>query len=100
MQRLDRFAQHLCEVARNSDAQEIVLVGHSSGSFLGTEILARALELDPALGQHGPRIVLLTLGGNYPIVGYHKAAKFFRDHLRRSRPSRRSTGSTARRAKT
>jgi hypothetical protein len=26
--------------------------------------------------------VLLTLGGNYPIVGYHKAAQFFRDHLR------------------
>jgi pimeloyl-ACP methyl ester carboxylesterase len=80
--RLDRFAQHLCEVARNTEAQEIVLVGHSSGSFLGTEILARALERDPALGQHGPRIVLLTLGGNYPIVGYHKAAQFFRDHLR------------------
>jgi pimeloyl-ACP methyl ester carboxylesterase len=81
--RLDRFAQHLCEVARESDAQEIVLVGHSSGSFLGTEILARALERDPGLGRHGPRIVLLTLGGNSPIVGYHKAAQFFRDHLRR-----------------
>ena len=80
--RLDRFAQHLCDVARNSEAQEIVLVGHSSGSFLGTEILARALERDPALGQHGPRVVLLTLGGNYPIVGYHKAAQFFREHLR------------------
>ena len=26
--------------------------------------------------------MLLTLGGNTPIVGYHKAAKFFRDHLR------------------
>jgi pimeloyl-ACP methyl ester carboxylesterase len=80
--RLDRFAQHLCDVARSSQAQEIVLVGHSSGSFLGTEILARALARDPALGRHGPRIVLLTLGGNYPIVGYHKAAQFFRDHLR------------------
>ena len=81
--RLDRFAQHLCDVARNTDAQEIVLIGHSSGSFLGTEILARALARDPALGRHGPRIVLLTLGGNYPIVGYNKAAQFFRDHLRR-----------------
>jgi pimeloyl-ACP methyl ester carboxylesterase len=81
--RLDRFAEHLCAVARRTDAQEIVVVGHSSGSFLGTEILGRALERDPALGRHGPRIVLLTLGGNTPIVGYHKAAKFFRDHLRR-----------------
>jgi hypothetical protein len=81
-QRLDRFADYLCKVARDSDAEEIVLVGHSSGSFLGTEILARALKRDPALGHHGPRIVLLTLGGNYPIVGFHKAAQDFRDHLR------------------
>jgi pimeloyl-ACP methyl ester carboxylesterase len=80
--RLDRFAQYLCDVARGSDAEEIVLVGHSSGSFLGTEILARALKLDRLLGRHGPRVVLLTLGGNYPIVGFHKAASFFREHLR------------------
>ena len=50
-QRLDRFAQHVCDVARSSEAEEIVLVGHSSGSFLGTEILARALKLDPSLGK-------------------------------------------------
>jgi hypothetical protein len=81
-QRIDRFAAHLCKVARESKAEEIVLVGHSSGSFLGTEILARALKLDPAVGQHGPRIVLLTLGGNYPIIGFHKAAHYFHDHLR------------------
>jgi hypothetical protein len=81
-QRIDRFAQHLVNVARSSAAEEIVVVGHSSGSFLGTEILARALRLDPALGQHGPRIVLLTLGGNFPIVGFHAASQDFRDHLR------------------
>jgi hypothetical protein len=81
-QRLDRFAQHLVDVARAGEADEIVLVGHSSGSFLGTEIMARALLLDPSLGKHGPRVVLLTLGGNYPIVGFHKAAADFRAHLR------------------
>ncbi|MBI5260857.1 MAG: hypothetical protein HY852_03440 [Bradyrhizobium sp.] len=81
-QRIDRFAEHLAKVARTSPAQEIVVVGHSSGSFLATEIMARALKLDPELGSHGPRIVLLTLGGNYPIVGYHAAAQDFRDHLR------------------
>ena len=80
--RIDRFAQHLVKVARESDADEIVIVGHSSGSFLGTEMLARALQLDPALGRHGPRIVLLTIGGNFPIVGFHAASKDFRDHLR------------------
>ncbi len=81
-ERIDRFAAHLCKVARASGADEIVLVGHSSGSFLGTEILARALKLDPSLGKHGPRVVLLTLGGNYPIVGFHKCAQDFCDHLR------------------
>jgi hypothetical protein len=81
-ERIDRFAQYLANVARTSDAEEIVVVGHSSGSFLGTEILARALKLDPALGRHGPRIILLTIGGNFPIVGFHAASKDFRDHLR------------------
>src|SRR6201999_1861784 len=80
--RIDRFAQYLVDVAGHSDAEEIVIVGHSSGSFLGAEILARALKLDPVLGRHGPRIVLLTIGGNFPIVGFHAASQDFRDHLR------------------
>ena len=81
-QRIDRFAQYLVNVARKGDAEEIVVVGHSSGSFLGSEIVARALELDPSLGRHGPRVVLLTIGGNFPIVGFHAASQDFRDHLR------------------
>jgi hypothetical protein len=81
-QRIDRFAQYLAKVARTSHAEEIVIVGHSSGSFLGAEILARALKLDPALGRHGPRIVLLTIGGNFPIVGFHAVSQDFRDNLR------------------
>jgi len=81
-ERIDRFARYLVNVARSSDAEEIVVVGHSSGSFLGTEILARALALDPDLGRHGPRIVLLTIGGNFPIVGFHAVSQAFRDHLR------------------
>ena len=81
-ERIDRFAQHLVRVASTSRAEEIVLVGHSSGSFLGVEILARALKLDPALGRHGPRVVLLTIGANIPIVGFHAASTEFRNHLR------------------
>jgi hypothetical protein len=80
--RIDRFARHLVNVAVTSAAEEIVVVGHSSGSFLGADILARALELDPDLGRHGPRIVLLTIGGNLPIVGFHAASRDFRDRLR------------------
>jgi hypothetical protein len=81
--RIDRFAERLTRIARSSDAEEIVVVGHSSGSFLGSEILSRALKLDPTLGRHGPRIVLLTIGGNFPIVGFHAVSQRFRDDLRR-----------------
>ncbi|MDB5573645.1 MAG: hypothetical protein JWR79_802 [Tardiphaga sp.] len=79
--RIDAFARHLADVAASSDADEILLVGHSSGSFLGVEIMARALALDPKLGHHRPRVVLLTLGGNLPIVGFHEGAHDFRAHL-------------------
>jgi len=95
-QRLDRFADYLCKVVRDSEAEEIVLVGHSSGSFLGTEILARALKRDPALGRHGRRVVLLTLGGNYPIVGSTRPRRISAIICASSRSSLRSTGSTAR----
>lgn len=81
--RIDAFAQHLVDVAAGSDADEIVLVGHSSGSFLGVEIMARALTRDPRLGSRGPRVVLLTLGGNLPIVGFHAVSHSFRAHLAR-----------------
>jgi len=80
-QRIDRFAQYLTDVVHSSNADEIVIVGHSSGSFLAAEILARALKRDPSLGRAGPRLMLLTLGGNFPIVGFHKAASDFRTHL-------------------
>jgi hypothetical protein len=81
--RIDRFARYLVETVQGSDADEFVVVGHSSGSFLGLEVLSRALDIDPALGRRGPRIVFLTLGGNLPIVGFLPVSADFRDRLRR-----------------
>lgn len=81
--RIARFAAHLVETAKTSDADEIIVVGHSSGSFLGVEIMAQALELDPALGRHGPRLALLTIGGNLPIVGFLPVSGKFRERLGR-----------------
>lgn len=81
-ERIERFAHHLVDVAASADAEEVLLVGHSSGSFLGVEIMARALALDPGLGGRGPRVALLTIGGNLPIVGFHAASARFRAYLR------------------
>ncbi len=82
-ERIAHFSRHLVDLVRNSDADEIIVVGHSSGSFLGLEILAGALQIDPDLGRHGPRTLFLTIGGNLPIVGFHAASTEFRAHLKR-----------------
>jgi pimeloyl-ACP methyl ester carboxylesterase len=81
--RMELFAADVVAAIKTSDADEVVVVGHSSGSFLAVDVLDRALDRDPELGQYGPRVRLLTLGANLPIVGFHPAAGWFRDRLRR-----------------
>jgi pimeloyl-ACP methyl ester carboxylesterase len=80
-QRYDVFADYLIEAAMTSGVDEIVVVGHSSGSFVALDVLMRALARDPDLGRHGPHIVFLTVGSNIPAVGLHPAAGWIRDCL-------------------
>jgi pimeloyl-ACP methyl ester carboxylesterase len=82
-ERMETFAGYVVEAVRASDTDEVVIVGHSSGSFLAVDVLDRALARDPALGRHGPKVALLTVGSNLPIVGFHAKAQWFRDRLRR-----------------
>lgn len=81
--RMDLFAGYVVDAVKSSDADEVVVVGHSSGSFLAVDVLDRALARDPALGDHGRPVRLLTIGANLPIVGFHKRAQGFRDRIRR-----------------
>jgi len=81
--RMETFAGYVVDAVQQSDADEVVIVGHSSGSFLAVDVLDRALARDPALGRHGPQVALLTVGANLPIVGFHPQAQWFRDRLRR-----------------
>jgi len=82
-ERMETFAGYLVDAVGASGADEVVIVGHSSGSFLAVDVLDRALARDPALGRHGPRVALLTVGANLPIIGFHPQAQWFRDRLRR-----------------
>jgi len=82
-ERMQLFASYVVEAANKNDADEIIIVGHSSGSFLALDALDRALALDPKLGLHGQRVVVLTVGANLPIVGFNPCATWFRDRLRR-----------------
>ena len=47
--RFELFAQHLVDSVRRSEADEVVIIGHSSGSFVGVDVITRALKLDPKI---------------------------------------------------
>ena len=82
--RLDLFAGYLVDAVKTTDADEVVVVGHSSGSFLAVDVVDRALARDPALGEAtAAKVRLLTIGANLPIVGFHAGAQWFRDRLGR-----------------
>ncbi|MGB8894064.1 MAG: alpha/beta hydrolase [Pseudolabrys sp.] len=76
-------AAHLKDLVNASDADEVVIIGHSGGALLAQCIVARALELDPDLGLGGPRIVLLTIGSITPAVAFHPRALKIREIIRR-----------------
>jgi hypothetical protein len=82
-ERMEIFAGYLTDAVRGSEADEAVIVGHSSGSFLAVDVLDRALTLDPELGRRTPRLRLLTVGANLPIIGFHTGAQWFRERLLR-----------------
>jgi hypothetical protein len=79
--RFDRFSQDVVDSIRNTDADEVVIIGHSSGSFVAIDVLTRALARDPELGRHGPRVVLMTVGSNIPTAGFHPGSGWYRERL-------------------
>jgi hypothetical protein len=76
-------ARRLVEIAKANNADEIVVVGHSGGGVTAPAVVARALEIDPQVGQHGPRVVLLTPGSLMPGIGLHPEAKRVRQDIAR-----------------
>jgi hypothetical protein len=80
---IEAGGQRLVEIARANEADEIVVIGHSGGGVTAPAVVARALELDPELGRHGPRVVLLTPGSLMPGIGLHPAATRVRSTIER-----------------
>ena len=62
--RFERFAERVAQAARAGEADELLIVGHSSGSFVAAIVAARAVELASELGREAPRLNLLTIGAN------------------------------------
>lgn len=80
--RLDEHAATLVAELKAGQADEVLLVGHSSGAMLAVSVLARALRLAPGLASGSPRISLLTLGQCLPMLGCLPQARAFREELR------------------
>ena len=84
--RLDAFAGALASAFRHSDADEVIIAGHSIGAPFAISVVARALE---TLRQEGVdegvdadrRLTLLTVGGITPLFSFQPQAARFRREL-------------------
>lgn len=77
-QRLDAAAEAIATAARNSEADEILVVGHSLGAVLAVDLLDRVLRLNPALGRAGARFAFVAIGSSILKIGLHRSAHRFR----------------------
>jgi hypothetical protein len=79
-ERVRQLARRLLELEQDSPATELLLVGHSSGSFV-MAMLAAELRRQPEWSQLEPRLRLLSLGQNLANLGVHGGADHFRRDL-------------------
>jgi len=80
---INACAERLIAVARENGVDEILVIGHSGGGVIAPAVIARALELDPNVGRHGPRVMLMTLGSIMPGAAVHPKAKRLRAIIER-----------------
>ena len=78
-ERLDLFAEHVIEIRRSADADEILFAGHSTGAQTICDLMARILARDPDFARRGPAISLLTLGGSIPMLGWLPGTEWFKE---------------------
>ena len=81
--RLDRLARELVRLVRETDADEIIIDGHSLGAPLSLVVVDRALQLDPQLGRAGKPLHLVSTGSSLLKVALHPAAGWLREAVRR-----------------
>jgi len=81
--RIEAFVAHVVACARRADVEEIVIAGHSLGAMVAVDVLARAFDRDPALGRHGPKLNLLTVGATIPKLALHPRGAWLRESVRR-----------------
>lgn len=77
--RMSQFARRIRE-ALESDVDEVLVVGHSSGAHLGVSVLAELFR-DGEVPENGPFLSFLTLGQVVPMVSFLSEATQLRQDL-------------------
>lgn len=77
-QRLDRLAHKMVAAAHRSDADELLVIGHSLGAVVAIDLLDRALKLAPSFGEKGIPVTFLSIGSSVLKIGLHRGAERFR----------------------
>ena len=78
--RVQALALRVAALEQQAPAAELLLVGHSSGSFV-LAMLAAELQRLPAWPQLLPRLRLLSLGQNLANLAVHRGAERFHQDL-------------------
>ena len=76
--RLEQFADHIVRQSLDAAPDEILLIGHSTGTIMASSVLGRVLARCPEL-----KMSFLTLGQCLPIVSMLPQAQRYRDDLAR-----------------
>jgi len=79
--RIAEFSAELSKLDQSGDYDEIIVVGHSLGTVMCTELMAQALRDDSELGTRGAEVNMITLGGTLPFVAYMPKNHGFRSAL-------------------
>lgn len=79
--RLDLHASNILGRIKAAQDDEVLLVGHSSGTMMAASALAMVLRRLPAGAAPTPVVSLLTLGHCMPMLGCLPQAQAFRDDL-------------------
>jgi hypothetical protein len=77
-QRLDKIAHEIVAAAQGSDADELLVIGHSLGAVVAIDLLDRALKLAPSFGEKGIPVTFLSIGSSILKIGLHRGAERFR----------------------
>ncbi len=80
--RMQELSKELTRLDESAEYDEILLIGHSFGTVMGTELISQTLNDDPDLGTRKANVSLVTLGGSLPFIASHPGNTGFRNALK------------------